>query len=258
MIELKERMRRLGICIVIPTYNNETTIGKIVDECKEWSDGVIVVNDGSTDSTADILSSYKANGVTVIDYCANKGKGYALKTAFKYALAKRYVYAITIDADGQHFTSDIQIFVHAIERYPNALIIGSRNLNAERMPSGNTFANKFSNFWFSVQTLQRIPDTQTGFRLYPLQRMGRMWWLTSRYEAELEMLVFAAWHGIKLTPIPINVFYPPVEKRVSHFRPIVDFVRISVLNTVLCFLAIFYGIPKLLLHKAFDNQWRLL
>lgn len=254
MIELKERIRQLGICIIIPTYNNEITIGKIVDECKKWSDDVIVVNDGSTDSTSSILSSYKANGVTVIDYRINKGKGYALKTAFKYALAKQYVYAITIDADGQHFASDIPAFVHAVEKFPNTLIVGSRNLNAEGMPLENTFANKFSNFWFSVQTLQCIPDTQTGFRLYPLQRMGRMWWLTSKYEAELEMLVFAAWHGIKLTPIPINVFYPPIEERVSHFRPIADFVRISVLNTFLCFGAVLYGIPKLLLYKVLNKQ----
>lgn len=64
------------------------------------------------------------------------------------------------------------------------------------MPAGNTFANKFSNFWFKVQTCKSLPDTQTGYRLYPLKQMGTMWWVTSRYEAELEMLVLP--HGMAL------------------------------------------------------------
>ena len=122
------------------------------------------------------------------------------------------------------------------------------------MPAGNTFANKFSNFWFKVQTCKSLPDTQTGYRLYPLKQMGTMWWVTSRYEAELEMLVFAAWHGIKLVPVSINVYYPPVGERVSHFRPGMDFFRISVLNTVLCVLAVLYGGPRMLISRIFFKK----
>lgn len=254
MIDTKEQMQLLKICVIIPTYNNETTIGEIVSGCLQWSDSVIVVNDGSTDGTMSILNPFSERGVEIIGYKKNKGKGYALKTAFAYALSKDFKYAITIDADGQHYASDIPKFVSAIKNVPNSLVVGSRNLQADGMPSKNTFANKFSNFWFTIQTRQHIPDTQTGFRLYPLEKMGCMWWLTARYEAELEMLVYAAWHNIKLLPIPIKVYYPPTEERVSHFRPIVDFARISVLNMILCFLAIVYGGPRMLINKILRNQ----
>ena len=112
------------------------------------------------------------------------------------------------------------------------------------MPGGNTFANRFSNFWFTIQTGIRLPDTQTGFRLYPLKRLSGTRFVTSRYEAELELLVFAAWAGVELVSVPVRVFYPSQEERVTHFRPVADFARISVLNTVLCFLAVVYGWPR--------------
>jgi hypothetical protein len=117
------------------------------------------------------------------------------------------------------------------------------------MPAGNSFANRFSNFWFALQTLRRLPDTQTGFRVYPLEDLPPLWILTSRYEAELTLLVFSAWKGISLVPVPVQVSYP--EDRVTHFRPFWDFFRISVLNTVLCLLALIYGYPRMLLTRLF-------
>ena len=127
------------------------------------------------------------------------------------------------------------------------LVIGSRNLTAEGMPSGNTFANKFSNFWFTVQTGRKLPDTQTGFRVYPLEDLPSLKLLTARYEAELALLVFSAWKNLRIVPVPVRVYYP--EDRVSHFRPFADFFRISVLNTVLCVLALVYGYPRMLLGR---------
>lgn len=117
------------------------------------------------------------------------------------------------------------------------------------MPGGNTFANKFSNFWFTVQTFKRLPDTQTGYRLYPLHKLSGTRLITSRYEAELELLVFAAWRGVELVSVPVRVYYPPEGERVTHFRPTADFARISVLNTVLCFLAVVYGWPRMLFQR---------
>ena len=253
MVYTKDKLDVLGICVIIPTYNNDKTIKTVIDSCLEMTRSIIVVNDGSTDNTDEILRSYGHNEIDIVSYAINKGKGYALKRGFEYARSKSYRYAITIDADGQHFASDIPLFIGEVEKNPNALIVGSRFLNAENMPRQNTFANKFSNFWFTVQTLQSVPDTQTGFRLYPLEKMGRMWWMTSRYEAELEMLVYAAWHGVKIISTPINVYYPDPDKRISHFRPFMDFFRISVLNTILCFLAICYGGPRMLINNLFGK-----
>ena len=142
---------------------------------------------------------------------------------------------------------DIPLLVEQMECHQEAIIVGCRNLTEENMPRQNTFANRFSNFWFRLQTGHRVPDTQTGYRAYPLDRLPSLRILTARYEAELSLLVFSAWKGIELVPVPIRVCYP--EDRVSSFRPFRDFFRISVLNTVLCILALVYGYPRMLLEK---------
>ena len=236
-------------CVIIPTYNNAGTICQVVSDVQRYTRDIIVVNDGCTDSTASLLSRMD---VTVVDYGANRGKGYALKAGFRKAQELGFDYAITIDADGQHFASDIPCFAEALLRHPGSLIVGSRNLSEENMPSANTFANKFSNFWFRLQTGIKLPDTQTGYRLYPLKKMGKLWWLTSRYEAELEALVYAAWQGIPIVPIDVKVYYPPVGQRVSHFRPGCGFARISLLNTLLCLLAVVYGYPSKFIRALYD------
>lgn len=237
----KELLRARGICVVVPTYNNEGTIGQVVRDVLQNCHDVIVSDDGSTDGTARILQGI--SGITVVSCAKNSGKGHALKMAFRKALDMGFAYAITIDADGQHYPADISLFLEANRQHPGALIVGSRKLEGVSRSKGSDFANKFSNFWFRVQTGKNLPDTQTGYRLYPLRKMHWLSLLTSRYEAELELLVFSSWHGVEIVPIDVDVYYPPREQRVSHFRPKTDFARISVLNTVLCVLAVVYGLP---------------
>ena len=249
----QQLMHDRGICIIIPTYNNDRTIADIIAGSQKECCDVIVVNDGSTDDTSDII--HQIEGITIVEYEQNKGKGYALRRGFECALQMGFSYAVTLDSDGQHEPKDIPLFLQANQQHPGALILGSRNLDGVERSKGSSFANKFSNFWFYIQTGRNLPDTQTGYRLYPLKKLHGLCLLTSRYEAELELLVFASWHGVKLVPIQINVYYPPQELRVSHFRPGADFARISVLNTVLCFLAIVYGLP-LRLYRFFANIFR--
>ena len=236
-------------CVVMPTYNNDGTLRDVVERVLQFCPDVIVVNDGCTDNSSEILASF-GERIKVVSYGRNRGKGYALRKGFEKAKELGFEYVITIDSDGQHFPRDIQLFIKALNQHPGALIVGSRNLNEENMPGKNTFANKFSNFWFKIQTCVKLPDTQTGYRLYPLKSLPNLKLLTSRYEAELELLVGAAWRGDDLIPIKINVFYPKAEERVTHFRPFWDFLRISVLNTVLCILALFYGLPSRLIRRA--------
>ena len=242
-------MQQMKVCTVMPTYNNGGTLRDVVERVLNYCDDVIVVNDGCTDNSAKILASF-GNLITVVDYGKNRGKGYALKQGFEKAKALGFDYALTIDSDGQHFPEDIPLFIEALKQHPDALIVGSRNLNQENMPGGNTFANKFSNFWFKIQTGISLPDTQTGYRLYPLHKLPHI--LSARYEAELSLLVFSAWRGTDLIPIQINVCYP--EDRVTHFRPFWDFFRISVMNTMLCIVAIFYGWPSRLIHKLLRRK----
>ena len=239
--EQKKLMKARGICVIIPTYNNAGTIRQVVTEALGQCDDVIVVDDGSTDGTSEILRSIE--GITLVAYERNRGKGHALREGFRRALAMDFAYAVTLDADGQHYPADIAKFVAANRQHPGALIVGCRQMKGAVRTKGSIFANKFSNFWFYIQTGRHLTDTQTGYRLYPLRRLHGLSLLSARYEAELQLLVFASWHGTRLEPIDVDVYYPPIGERVSHFRPGKDFARIFALNTLLCFLAVVYGLP---------------
>lgn len=239
------------VCAVIPTYQNAKTLLKVVADVHRVVDTVFVVDDGSNDGTAALLDKATGNErpEKVLTHPKNCGKGAALKTGLTYARQQGFRYAVTVDADGQHRADDIPALLKAVEEEPDALAIGSRGLQHENMPAKSTFANRFSNFWFALQTLQRLPDTQSGLRVYPLQRLHGLRWMSARYEAELTLLVFSAWAGVKLLPVPVSVYYPPRDQRVTHFRPGRDFTRISVLNTLLCFLMVVYGWPRIFFRQ---------
>ena len=231
------------LCVIIPTFNNVQTIGQVVKDVMSYCDQLIVVDDGCTDGTLDVLHPL-SESIHLVSYQPNRGKGHALVAGFKKAKELGYTHAITIDADGQHFADDIPQLIAEMERCPQAIIVGCRNLTEKNMPRQNTFANRFSNFWFRLQTGINLSDTQSGYRLYTLSSLRGLSLITSRYEAELELLVFAAWAGVQICSVPVKVYYPPVEERVSHFRPVYDFVRISILNTILCVAALVYGYPR--------------
>lgn len=235
------------VCAVIPTYQNAKTLLKVVADVHRVVDTVFVVDDGSNDGTAALLDKATGNErpEKVLTHPKNCGKGAALKTGLTYARQQGFRYAVTVDADGQHRADDIPALLKAVEEEPDALAIGSRGLQHENMPAKSTFANRFSNFWFALQTLQRLPDTQSGLRVYPLRCLHGLRWMSARYEAELTLLVFSAWAGVKLLPVPVSVYYPPRDQRVTHFRPGRDFTRISVLNTLLCLLMVVYGWPRI-------------
>ena len=233
----------------MPTYNNGGTVKDVVLSVLRHCSDVIVVNDGSTDDTNAVLAPLTAampegKHVTVVAYTPNRGKGHALTTGFKKAEEMGFTHAITIDADGQHFADDIPLFTERLRTAERSIIVGCRNLAEDNMPRQNTFANKFSNFWFRLQTGVDLSDTQSGYRLYALSALHGLSMITARYESELELLVYAAWAGEQIASVNVRVYYPPTEERVTHFRPVYDFVRISILNTVLCIGAIVYGYPR--------------
>ncbi len=237
------------VCVIIPTYNNAGTLLAVIDSVLQYSHHLIVVNDGSTDNTAALLQQ-RAEQICIITHPKNKGMGAAMVTGFREAKRRGYDYAITIDSDGQHYASDIPLFVEAIRRNPEAIIIGNRfdkslftdDISAN-MKSKSKFANKFSNFWFRVQTGIKMQDTQTGYRAYPLNKLYWLNCITPRYEAQLEFMVYAAWHNVKIVSIPVRVYYPPPSEHVTHFHPAKDFLRISLLNSLLTMVACIYAWP---------------
>lgn len=268
--ECKDAFLELGGIVIVPTYMNAGTIGTLMASLIKYSEDILVVNDGSTDSTLAILSSFgfreisqeQADNIApgelrkkvVLSHPSNLGKGAALKNALTTARRAGFRIALTIDADGQHFPQDIPDMVQAARKNPDALIVGARNLRTENMPGQNTFANRFSNFWFRLFTGTPLEDTQCGFRIYPLEDTDfTRPYYTSLYEFELEALVFACWAGKKVINIPVRVYYPPEEERVSHFRPLRDFTRITLLNTLLLIISLLWIWPRNILRKC---TWR--
>ena len=242
-------------CVLIPTYNNEGSLAAVIKDVLAYTNDIIVVNDGSTDSTAQILSGFK--NIHIVSYLPNQGKGVALRTGIREAARLGYEYAIAIDSDGQHYPHDLPKFLEQVVETPGTLIIGARNLNQENVPGKSSFGNRFSNFWYWVETGIRLPDTQSGYRLYPVAKLAKKKYITRKYEFEIEVMVRAAWSGVPVTSIPISVYYPPAHERVSHFRPFKDFTRISLLNSVLTIIAFLWIKPRDFVKLIFSKDgWR--
>ncbi len=252
-----EIFRQFKVCVLLPTYNNAGTLRQVIEDVRLFTEDIIIVNDGSTDGTSAILGAYPQ--LRIISYSPNRGKGYALRAGLRAAADAGYEYAITLDSDGQHYAADLPIFIEAIQKTPGALLVGARNMKVDNVPAKSSFGNRFSNFWFWFNTHIKLPDTQSGYRLYPVQRIGRKRYFTRKYEFEIEVLVRAAWSGVEVRAVPVSVYYPPAAERISHFRPFKDFSRISVLNTALVTIAILWIKPRDVIRGAFSAAgWRKL
>ena len=251
---IRRRFSELKCCVIVPTYNNDKTLEMILRDVQNYTDAILVVNDGSTDATSRILNHFRE--IVVLNHDRNRGKGLALRTGFREAVRRGFRYAITIDSDGQHFPADLPEFIEWIEKDPDSLIVGARNMSQTGVPGTSSFGHKFSIFWFRVETGIKIPDVQSGFRLYPLDRIKDMKFFTSKFEFEVEILVRSAWKGIKILSVPVNVYYAPKEERVSHFRKFRDFTRVSITNTVLVLLALCWHRPIMILRDLRNKSIR--
>jgi glycosyltransferase involved in cell wall biosynthesis len=241
LTEVQKAISEKNICVLVPTYNNEKTLRRVIGGILHYTNNIIIVNDGSTDSTPFILQDYPE--IRIIHLPENKGKGNALKTGFRVAEKIGYSYAITIDSDGQHYPDDIPVFVEALlKESQDVLLIGNRNMAQDGIPKKSSFGNRFSNFWFWFETGIKLEDTQSGFRLYPLHKISRKYF-TPKFEFEIEIIVRTAWRHVPVKNVPVKVLYDPAE-RVSHFRPFKDFTRISILNTILVAITLVYIIPR--------------
>ena len=245
---VQDTMTQLKCCVLIPTYNNHKTLERVIQGVLEYTHNILIVNDGATDGTAEILKGFSQ--LEQLHLPQNKGKGNALKVGFKKALALGYEFAITIDSDGQHFPEDIPTFLSALqhETDKNVLYIGARNMTQSDVPGKSSFGNKFSNFWFWFETGVSLQDTQCGYRLYALKEVDKLKLYTPKFEFEIEVIVKASWSGTSVKNLPVKITYDE-DERVSHFRTVPDFARISVLNTWLVLVALFYIKPRDLYRK---------
>ncbi len=216
--------------IIIPVYNHPGTLRDVVSRALKIHDMVMVVDDGSRDIAADLLTGLD---VHVIRHRKNMGKGAAILTGAKEAGRLGMTHIVTIDADGQHDPADFRRFIPVIQENPHAIIIGRRCFQGTEVPRLSAFGRSFSNFWMRLQTGISIGDTQSGFRAYPLVVLDNLNLRERHYSFEVEVLVKAAWAGVTIMETDISVYYPPPEKRISHFRGFLDNLRISILNTKL-------------------------
>lgn len=243
------KLSDINACVVIPTYNNENTLKRVIDGVLQYGVGkeIIVVNDGATDSTSIILESY-GDQIVVLGYENNVGKGNALRLAFKHAVNAGYDNIITIDSDGQHFPQDIPLFIKAAKEQSGVLFMGARDMGQESVPGKSSMGNRISNYWFWVETGLKLPDTQTGFRLYPASAVRNLRLFTKKFELEIEVIVKASWRGVAIESIPVKVKYDPNE-RVTHFRPFQDFTRIGFMHAYLVTLTLLYYLHIRLFKK---------
>jgi glycosyltransferase involved in cell wall biosynthesis len=210
------------ICVIIPAYNAAGTIGRVVKGALKYVPLVIVADDGSTDDTA---RSAAEAGAQVISIAKNSGKGHALKILFKKAIDMGLETAISIDADCQHETEDIPLFISAHQRRPDDLITGSRTLTAANMPRARYNAMQVARFYISLAANQFIDDTQCGFRLYPLGLIKRLKLVTEGYITEAEILIKAGDMGVNISSITIRAIYNSYQ---SHFKALKDGIAIGV------------------------------
>ena len=215
-----------SIAVVIPAYNEASTIRDIAARAHSQCSTVIVVDDGSSDGTSACLEGLD---VTLIRHARNRGKAAALITGMEAALERGADATITLDADGQHRPEDIPALIDASERNPGAIVIGSRSGASDSIPSSRYIANRIADFWISWASGYRITDSQSGFRLYPdnfMQGPSLTGKLANGFVFESEVLIDSAHNGIQSTAVSIPAIYE-TDSRPSHFRGVPDITRIS-------------------------------
>ena len=242
----QSRFDALQCCVVIPTYNNEKSLASVIQDVLVYTNNIIIVNDGSIDDTVNILSQFSQ--LTIFNSPINQGKGTALKKGFELAVKAGYKYTITIDSDGQHYADDLDVFLTELEKKGKndreLLLVGDRNMVQDGIPMKSSTGNKFSNFWYMVVTGNQLHDTQSGYRLYPLEIVNYIPLYTRKFEFEIEVIVKAVWRKVEVKNIPIKVLYQEGADRVSHFRPFEDIVRIVFLYMWFVLVSFLYIHPR--------------
>lgn len=236
-------------CIIIPVYNHEHAIVKVVEKVKAFGLLCFMVNDGSSIACSQMLADLadkEASWLALITRHDNGGKGAAVIDGFKAALAQGFAHAIQLDADGQHDVNAIPQFLAASKQHPEALVLGQPIFD-DSVPKSRLYGRKITNFWIRINTLSdAIADGMCGFRLYPLaavQQLISTKFIAQRMDFDIEIVVRLYWQGVNIVNIPTSVSYP--LDGVSHFKLWHDNVMISKTHARL-FIGMLLRFPLLL------------
>ncbi len=211
-------------CIVVPVYNSPY-ITEVIDDLLNYNYRIIVVDDGS-----DTKVEIDHPNIELQRHPVNMGKGEAILTGAQKAKALGYESFVTIDADKQHLSSEIIKLLNTYQ--PNTIVIGNRNFKHTHVPNSSKFGRKFSNFWVMLETFQKLGDTQSGFRMYPVSILD-LNIKNKRFDFEIEVLALHAYRKGQIIDIEVECYYPPEDERISHFDKIKDNIRLSLLHSKL-------------------------
>lgn len=215
-----------AIALVIPAYNEVASLRQVASAVLAQHPWVIVVDDGSTDETAECVADLP---LTLLRQTHNQGKGQALWRGMDYALKRGATAVITMDADGQHRAEDIPLMLKAWLTHPGHLVIGSRLHDRSQFPTSRYLANRFANFWVAWAAGYPLSDSQSGFRVYPaglLRAYQKTHRTTAGFVFESEIIIEAGRRSFEPLTVPIPAIYVANARR-SHFRPVLDILRIT-------------------------------
>ena len=211
---------REDICAIIPCYNEGRSVARIVRACRMYAGTVVVVDDCSRDNTS---AEASAAGAVVLRHARNMGKGAALKTGFRFAAARKFLAAVTLDGDGQHETSEIPLFFEAFDQGDCHVVLGNRMDDTRTMPFVRRMTNRFTSWAISRMVGVPIRDTQCGFRLIALDFWKAVRLDSSRFDLESEILIKACRAGAKVRQVRVTTIY--FDANESKIRPVADTLR---------------------------------
>lgn len=209
--------------VLIPALNAARSIAGVVHDCKAVNGDVLVVDDGSSDRTAEVA---REAGAEVVSHPVNRGKGASLKTGFAYALEHGFDAVVSLDADGQHLPREIPKFLTARAETGAELIIGGRAHLFGQMLPRRRLANRFSAWCIAFASKTRVTDSQSGFRLYSAELLRALHLRSDGFDMESEVIVYAGLRGFKVITIPIDLGFVDGQST-SHYKPLMDTVRIA-------------------------------
>lgn len=212
----------MKVAALIPALDCAATIGDVVRGARERVPHVLVVDDGSSDSTA---AAAEAAGAEVLRHSQNLGKGAAILSGLRHLAATGFSHAVSLDGDGQHLPAEIARLLGESEAHPESFVVGARQIESE-VAAINRFGNQFANLWVRIATGRDLGDTQCGLRVYPIAATLALNPTGSRFEFETEVLIRAARAGREVRSVPVRVYYPPPDERQSHYDKFWDTVRI--------------------------------
>ena len=212
------------VCAVIPVYNSAHSIRCVAQNTLRQIPNLLILDDGSTD--ADLKCLLCDLPLYYFRQYPNRGKGTALRRALKILADSGFDYMLTLDADGQHDPADIPSFLKLAETGRNIFAVGCRNFSGQPVPCGSRIGRNLSNLLLKWECGIYSADSQSGFRMYPVRLLAELSFRCEHFDFETEVMAAAAGKRADFHDLPVKVYYPPMQERITHFRPLPELTRL--------------------------------